>query len=58
MNKLAELREGAEAENKKTVEFSLIYSRDNVNDTITVQTDTLFMVGATSKALADYKVTQ
>ena len=58
VNKLAELREGAEAENKKTVEFSLIYSRDNINDTITVQTDTLFMVGATSKALADYKVTQ
>jgi regulator of sigma E protease len=58
VNKLAELREGAEAENKKTVEFSLIYSRDNVNDTITVQTDTLFMVGATSKALADYKVTK
>ena len=58
VNKLAALREDAEAENKKTVEFSLIYSRDNVNDTITVQTDTLFMVGATSKALADYKVTQ
>jgi len=58
VNKLAELRENAEAENKKTAEFSLIYSRDNVNDTITVQTDTLFMVGATSQALADYKVTK
>ena len=58
VNKLAVLREDAEAENKKTVEFSLIYSRDNVNDTITVQTDTLFMVGATSKALADYKITK
>ena len=57
VNKLAELREDAEAENKKTVEFSLIYSRDNINDTITVQTDTLFMVGATSQALADYKLT-
>ena len=58
VNKLAVLREDAEAENKKTGEFSLIYSRDNVNDTITVQTDTLFMLGATSKALADYKVTK
>ena len=57
VNKLAGLREDAEAENKKTVEFSLIYSRDNINDTITVQTDTLFMVGATSQALADYKLT-
>ena len=57
VNKLAELREDAEAENKKTVEFSLIYSRDNINDTITVQTDTLFMVGATSQTLADYKLT-
>ena len=57
VNKLAELREDAEAENKKTVEFSLIYSRDNINDTITVQTETLFMVGATSQTLADYKLT-
>ena len=58
INKLADLREDAVAENKKSVEFSLIYSRDNINDTITVQTDSLFMVGATSQALADYKVTK
>ena len=57
INKLAELREDAVAENKTTAAFSLIYSRDNINDTITVQTDTLFMVGATSQALADYKLT-
>ena len=58
INKLADLREDAVAEKKKKLEFSLIYSRDNINDTITVQTDTLFMVDATSQALADYKVTK
>ena len=47
----------AEAEGKKKADFSLVYSRAGVHDTITVQTDTLFMVGATSRALADYKVT-
>ena len=57
VNKLAELRSEAEAEGQKTVGFTLVYARAGVNDTITVQTDSLFMVGATSKALADYKVT-
>ena len=57
VSKLAELREEAEAEGKKTAEFTLVYSRAGVQDTLAVQTDTLFMVGATSKALADYKVT-
>ena len=58
VNKLAELRLEAEANGKKTADFTLIYSRSGVNDTIAVQTDTLFMVGASSQALADYKVTK
>ena len=58
VNKLAELRSEAEANGKKTADFTLIYSRSGVNDTIAVQTDTLFMVGASSQALADYKVTK
>ncbi len=57
VNKLAALRSEAEAEGQKTVGFTLVYARSGVNDTISVQTDSLFMVGATSKALADYKVT-
>ena len=57
VNKLAALRSEAEAEGQKTVDFTLVYARSGVNDTISVQTDSLFMVGATSKVLADYKVT-
>ena len=58
VNKLAELRSEAEANGKKTANFTLVYSRLGVNDTLAVQTDTLFMVGASSQALADYKVTK
>ena len=58
VGKLAMLREKAEVEGNKTANFTLVYSRAGVQDTIAVQTDTLFMVGATSKALADYKVTK
>ena len=58
VNKLATLREKAEAEGRKTADFTLVYSRAGMQDTIAIQTDTLFMVGATSKALADYKVTK
>ncbi|MBQ8771368.1 MAG: RIP metalloprotease RseP [Bacteroides sp.] len=58
INKLAELRADAEEAGQKTSNFSLIYSRAGVCDTIAVQTDTLYMVGATSKALADYKLTK
>lgn len=58
INKLAALRADAEEAGQKTANFSLIYSRAGVRDTIAVQTDTLFMVGATSKALSDYKVTK
>ena len=57
VSKLANLREAAEANGQKTADFTLVYSRAGVQDTIAVQTDTLFMVGATSKALSDYKVT-
>lgn len=58
VNKLAELRQKAEANGQKNVDFTLVYARAGVNDTISVQTDTLFMVGASSQALADYKVTR
>ena len=58
INKLAELRADAEEAGQKTSNFSLIYSRAGMRDTIAVQTDTLYMVGATSKALADYKLTK
>lgn len=58
INKLAELRADAEEAGQKSSNFSLIYSRAGVRDTIAVQTDTLYMVGATSKALADYKLTK
>ena len=58
VNKLAELRLEAESNGKKTADFTLIYSRLGVNDTIVMQTDTLFMVGASSQALSDYKVTK
>ena len=58
VSKLAELRSEAEANGQKTADFTLVYNRSGVNDTIAVQTDTLFMVGASSQALADYKVTK
>ena len=58
INKLAELRADAEEAGQKTANFSLVYSRAGVRDTIAVKTDTLFMVGATSKALSDYQITK
>ena len=57
INKLADLRQAAETEDKKVADFTLVYSRAGVRDTIAVQTDTLFMVGASSAALTDYKLT-
>ena len=54
---MGQLKEAAEAENKDKAELTLVYSRAGVRDTVSLKTDTLFMVGATSKALADYKVT-
>jgi regulator of sigma E protease len=57
LSTMGELKEAAEAENKKNAELTLVYSRAGVRDTVSLTTDTLFMVGATSKALADYKVT-
>ena len=57
LNTMAQLKETAEAENKNKAELTLVYSRDGICDTVSLKTDTLFMVGVTSKALADYKVT-
>ena len=58
LNTMAQLKEMAEAENKNKAELTLVYSRDGICDTVSLKTDTLFMVGVTSKALADYKVTE
>ena len=58
LNTMAQLKETAEAENKNKAELTLVYSRAGICDTVSLSTDTLFMVGATSKALADYKVTE
>ena len=54
---MGELKEAAVAGNKDKADLTLVYARGGVRDTVALQTDTLFMVGATSKALADYKVT-
>ena len=54
---MGQLKEEAEAENKNKAELTLVYSRVGTRDTVSLTTDTLFMVGATSKALADYRVT-
>ena len=55
---MGQVRESAEEEGKAVADFTLVYSRNNVNDTIALKTDSLFKVGATSMALADYKVTK
>ena len=55
--KLLALKEDAEVEGKKSVDFTLVYSRDGVQDTIAVQTDSLFRVGAVSSIL-EYKETK
>ena len=52
-----QLKENAEVENKDKAELTLVYSRAGVRDTVTLMTDTFFMVGASANALADYKVT-
>ena len=54
---MSQLKEKAEVENKDKAELTLVYSRAGVRDTVTLMTDTLFMVGASANALADYKVT-
>ena len=54
---MSQLKENAEVENKDKAELTLVYSRAGVRDTVTLMTDTFFMVGASANALADYKVT-
>ncbi|MBR5611611.1 MAG: site-2 protease family protein, partial [Bacteroidaceae bacterium] len=54
---MGELREVAEAENKNNADLTLVYDRGGIRDTVSLMTDTLFMVGASANALADYKVT-
>ncbi len=46
----------AEAEGKKCADFTLIYSREGLQDTVAVQTDSLFRIGAIS-SVNEYKET-
>jgi regulator of sigma E protease len=57
VNQLAALRADAEAEGKKSADFTLVYSREGVSDTVSVRTDSLFTVGMMA-VMADYKVTK
>lgn len=57
VNRLAALREDAEAEGRKAADFTLVYSRAGVRDTVAVRTDTTFTVGMMA-VMADYKVTK
>ena len=50
------LKTAAEAEGQKQSVFSLAYLRDGVQDTVLVQTDSLFRVGAVS-SVSEYKAT-
>ena len=54
---MAELKESAEAEGKKKADLTLVYAREGARDTVSVQTDSLFQVGAMKSGLLDYKVT-
>ena len=56
-NKLAALKADAEANGQQQADFSLVYSRDGVCDTVAVQTDSLFRIDAIS-SLSDYKTTK
>ena len=55
---MGELKDAAEGRNEDKADLTLVYARGGIRDTVALQTDTLFMVGVTSKALADYKVTK
>lgn len=50
------LKEAAEAKQEKTASFSLVYSRAGVRDTLQIQTNEAFKVGAAAMRL-DYKST-
>ena len=54
--KLWSLKSDAEANGQKQAEFTLVYSRDGLQDTVTVQTDSLFRIGAVS-SVSEYKET-
>ena len=50
------LKAAAENEGRKHADFTLVYSREGIQDTVAVQTDSLFRVGAVS-SVAEYKET-
>ncbi len=54
--KLASLKSDAEMQGQKQVELSLVYSREGLLDTVRVQTDSLFRIGAIS-SVSEYKET-
>jgi regulator of sigma E protease len=54
--KLSLLKSDAELNGQKQTEFSLVYSREGLQDTVRVQTDSLFRIGAIS-SVAEYKET-
>ena len=56
MDEMGKLRSKAELEKKTSASFSLVYSRQGVRDTVTVQTNEQFMVDAVG-GLVSYKET-
>jgi regulator of sigma E protease len=57
VDQLASLREDADSEGKKSADFTLVYSRAGVRDTVKVRTDSTFTVGMMA-VMSDYKVTK
>ena len=56
---LASLQPATEEESKtQPVDFTMVYSRAGVQDTVNVRTDSLGMVGAVAVSLSGYKVTK
>lgn len=57
MERLGDMRKDAEVTGVKDASLQLVYSRAGWRDTVTVRTDSLFMVGAAFPTLTNYKVT-
>ena len=56
LDEMSALQADAEAEGKKFAEMSLVYSRNGVRDTLSLQTDSLYKVGVLTGGV-DYKQT-
>lgn len=57
MERLGDMCKDAEVTDVKDASLQLVYSRAGWRDTVTVRTDSLFMVGAAFPTLTNYKVT-